>query len=72
MLGLIFVKEEGDSKVTFLSDLHSLKHSLPRNLTEEGIVICSNSQHPEKALHSMVVTEEGIIFCFNEMQALKA
>ena len=33
---------------------------------EEGIVICVNDEHLEKAEAPIEVTEEGIVICFND------
>ena len=37
-----------------------------RTFNEEGIVICVNDEHPEKALHPIEVIEEGIIIFVND------
>ena len=35
-------------------------------LIDDGIVICVNDEHPEKALYPIEATEEGIEICFND------
>ena len=37
-----------DGIVICISDLHALKAEGPISVTEEGIVICDNNEHPEK------------------------
>ena len=37
---------------------------------EEGINICINDKHPEKAEYLIEFTEEGIAICFNDEQPL--
>ena len=39
---------------------------------EEGIVICVNDEHPEKAYSPNEVTEERIAICANSIQPKKA
>ena len=34
----------------------------------EGIVICVNDEHPQKAKSPIEVTEEGIVICVNDEQ----
>ena len=38
---------------------------------EEGIVICANNEHLEKADSRILVTEEGIVICDNDEQPKK-
>ena len=40
---------------------------LPKEITEDGIDICVNSEQPEKALSPIEVTEEGIVICFSDV-----
>ena len=49
-----------------------MKALFPIDITEEGIVICVNDEHPLKALFPIEVTEEGIVICVNAEHPLKA
>ena len=40
----------------------------PIEVTEEGIVICVNDEHPLKAEFPIEVTEEEIVICVNDEQ----
>ena len=39
---------------------------LPKVTTEEGIDICVNDEHPQKAQFPIEVAEDGIVICFND------
>ena len=41
-------------------------------VTEDGIVICVNLEHPSKALYPIDVTEEEIVICVNDEHLKKA
>ena len=40
----------------------------PINVTEDGIVICFNDEHEEKALDPISVTDDGIKTCVSDEQ----
>ena len=48
------------------------KMLLPKEVTEEGIVILVKPEHPRKQLSPKEVTEEGIVMLFNPLQLLNA
>ena len=39
---------------------------------DDGIVICVNDEHPQKAFLPIEVTEEGIVICVNDEHPSKA
>ena len=43
------LKLQNKELLFFFSDEHSKKALAPIEVTEEGIVICDNNEHPEKA-----------------------
>ena len=48
------------------SVLIPLKILFPNEVTEEGMAICVNDEHPEKAQSPILVTEERIVICVND------
>ena len=44
---------------------------IPISVTEEGIVIFVNDEHPSKPRYLIKVTEDGIVNCVNLLQKLK-
>ena len=56
---------------SIINDVISMKAFFPIEITEDGIVICSNALHPRKASFPIVITEEGIKICFNDKHPLK-
>ena len=51
---------------SILRDIISLKIRLPKEVTEEGIVISDNRGHSLKIQSPIFVTEEGIVICVND------
>ena len=50
--------------------MHRAKALILIEVTEEGIVICSNVEHPSKALLPIHLIEEGIFIPFNDEHPL--
>lgn len=69
LLGILPKLEESS---TCLSELQLMKQLPPMHLTELGIIISSNAEHPLKGHSSNCVIVGGIIIFFNEVQFEKA